>query len=107
MPAQYERGDHCVGDTGALVRRDCDPHPAKAYALPKRGSWAQLAASSWFVHQGFDALRARREPIMRRLVLITCLAALMTAGAVTTAHASLVAGIGDQNASTFSDPNFK
>jgi hypothetical protein len=44
---------------------------------------------------------------MRRLVLITCLAALMTAGAVTTAHASLVAGIGDQNATTFSDPNFK
>jgi hypothetical protein len=44
---------------------------------------------------------------MRRLVLITCLAALMTAGAVTTAHAALVAGIGDQNASTFTDPNFK
>jgi hypothetical protein len=43
---------------------------------------------------------------MRRLVLIACLAALMTAGAVTTAHAAVV-GIGDQNASTFSDPNFK
>ena len=43
---------------------------------------------------------------MRRLVLIACLAALLTAGAVTTAHAAVV-GIGDQNASTFSDPNFK
>ena len=31
----------------------------------------------------------------------------MTAGAVTTAHAALVAGIGDQNASSFADPNFK
>jgi hypothetical protein len=43
---------------------------------------------------------------MRRLVLITCLAAVLTAGAVTTAHGAVV-GIGDQNASTFSDPNFK
>lgn len=31
---------------------------------------------------------------------------MLTAGAVTTAHAAVV-GIGDQNASTFSDPNFK
>src|SRR3954454_14312915 len=44
---------------------------------------------------------------MRRLVLIACLAALMTAGVGSTAHAALVAGIGDQNSTTFSDPNFK
>jgi hypothetical protein len=44
---------------------------------------------------------------MRRLVTIACLSALITAGAVTTADAALVAGIGDQNASTFTDPNFK
>src|SRR4051794_1213477 len=44
---------------------------------------------------------------MRRLVLIACLAAVMMAGAVTTAHAALIAGIGDQNETTFSDPNFK
>jgi hypothetical protein len=43
---------------------------------------------------------------MRRLVTIACLSALMTAGAVTTADAALVAGIGDQNATTFTDPNF-
>jgi hypothetical protein len=43
---------------------------------------------------------------MRRLVLIACLAALLTAAAFTTAHAAVV-GIGDQNASSFSDPNFK
>jgi hypothetical protein len=43
---------------------------------------------------------------MRRLVLTVCLAALIAGGATTTANA-LVAGIGDQNASTFSDPNFK
>src|SRR5205085_5854745 len=47
-----------------------------------------------------------RGPTMRRLVLITSLAAVLTAGAVTTAHGAVV-GIGDQNASTFSDPNFK
>jgi hypothetical protein len=44
---------------------------------------------------------------MRRLVLVACLAALITAGAVSTSHAALVAGIGDQNSSTFTDPNFK
>ena len=43
---------------------------------------------------------------MRRLILIACLAALMMAGAVSTANA-LVAGIGDQNSTTFGDPNFK
>ena len=43
---------------------------------------------------------------MRRLVLIACLAALLAAG-MTTPASALVAGIGDQNASTFSDPNFK
>lgn len=43
---------------------------------------------------------------MRRLVLITCLAALIVVGASQTASA-LVAGIGDQNASTFTDSNFK
>jgi hypothetical protein len=43
---------------------------------------------------------------MRRLVLITCLAALLAAG-ITTPASALVAGIGDQNASTFTDPNFK
>jgi hypothetical protein len=43
---------------------------------------------------------------MRRLVLIACLAALMTAGAVSTANAALIAGIGDQNADTFTNPNF-
>jgi hypothetical protein len=44
---------------------------------------------------------------MRRLVLIACLAAVTMAAAVTTAHAALIAGIGDQNQTTFTDPNFK
>jgi hypothetical protein len=44
---------------------------------------------------------------MRRPVLIACLAALLAAGAVSTSHAALIAGIGDQNSTTFSDPNFK
>jgi hypothetical protein len=45
---------------------------------------------------------------MRRLVLIACLAALVAAGiTTTTASAALIAGIGDQNATTFSDANFK
>jgi hypothetical protein len=45
---------------------------------------------------------------MRRLVVIACLAGLITAAGMTsTANARLVAGIGDQNASTFTDPNFK
>jgi hypothetical protein len=43
---------------------------------------------------------------MRRLVLIACLAALITAGAVSTANAALIAGIGDQNSDTFTNPNF-
>jgi hypothetical protein len=43
---------------------------------------------------------------MRRLVLIACLAALIAAGVTSTANAALIAGIGDQNSSTFSDPNF-
>src|SRR3954452_22727599 len=50
---------------------------------------------------------AGRGLSMRRLVLIACLAALMTAGIASTANAALVAGIGDQNSSTFTDPNFK
>src|SRR4051812_33463547 len=44
---------------------------------------------------------------MRRLVLLTCLAALIAATATSTASAALIAGIGDQNASTFTDANFK
>jgi hypothetical protein len=44
---------------------------------------------------------------MRRLVLIACLAALIAAGVTSTANAALIAGIGDQNSSTFTDPNFK
>jgi hypothetical protein len=45
---------------------------------------------------------------MRRLVTIACLAAFVSAGLMTTtASAALKGGIGDQNASTFSDPNFK
>lgn len=44
---------------------------------------------------------------MRRLVLIACLAALTTGGFASTANAALIAGIGDQNAETFSDPNFR
>lgn len=44
---------------------------------------------------------------MRRFVLISCLAALFTAGLVTTANAALVAGIGDQNSDTFANANFK
>jgi hypothetical protein len=43
---------------------------------------------------------------MRRLIVVACLAALITAAASQSASA-LVAGIGDQNASTFTDPNFK
>jgi hypothetical protein len=45
---------------------------------------------------------------MRRFVLIACLVALIAAGiTTTTASAALIAGIGDQNASTFADPDFK
>jgi hypothetical protein len=44
---------------------------------------------------------------MRRLVLAVLAAAVFAAGAVSTADAKLVAGIGDQNASTFTNPNFK
>jgi hypothetical protein len=45
---------------------------------------------------------------MRRLIVTACLAALIAAGiTTTTASAALIAGIGDQNASTFSDANFK
>jgi hypothetical protein len=44
---------------------------------------------------------------MRRLVITLSLAAALLVGAVATAHAALVAGIGDQNASTFTDNNFK
>jgi hypothetical protein len=44
---------------------------------------------------------------MRRLTLIAGLAALIAAGMTTTASAALKGGIGDQNASTFSDPNFQ
>lgn len=43
---------------------------------------------------------------MRRLVLIACLAALVAA-ATTTSASALVAGIGDQNPSSFSDPAFR
>ncbi len=45
---------------------------------------------------------------MRRFGLIACLVALIAAGLTTTnASAALIAGIGDQNASTFTDANFK
>lgn len=45
---------------------------------------------------------------MRRFALIACLAALIAAGITTTnASAALIAGIGDQNAGTFTDGNFK
>jgi hypothetical protein len=44
---------------------------------------------------------------MRRFVLIACLAALIAAGLTSTANAALIAGIGDQNATTFTDPDFK
>ena len=44
---------------------------------------------------------------MRRLTLICCLAALVAAGMSTTAFAALKGGIGDQNASSFSDPHFR
>jgi hypothetical protein len=43
---------------------------------------------------------------MRRLVLIACLAALIAAGLTSTANAALIAGIGDQNSTTFTDPDF-
>jgi hypothetical protein len=43
---------------------------------------------------------------MRRLVISACLVLALTAGIVSTAHAGLIAGIGDQNATSFSDPNF-
>jgi hypothetical protein len=43
---------------------------------------------------------------MRRLVTISCLAALLFAGLVTNASAALKGGIGDQNSSTFSDGRF-
>src|SRR5437764_7253577 len=44
---------------------------------------------------------------MRRMTLICCLAAVVAAGMSTTAFAALKGGIGDQNASSFSDPHFK
>jgi hypothetical protein len=45
---------------------------------------------------------------MRRFALIACLAALIVAGISTTnASARLIAGIGDQNSTTFGDVNFK
>lgn len=44
---------------------------------------------------------------MRRLVLIACLAAVMTGGMASTASAAVIAGIGDQNADTFTNPYFK
>jgi hypothetical protein len=44
---------------------------------------------------------------MRRLVLISCLAAFICAGLATTASAALKGGIGDQNASTFTDARFQ
>jgi hypothetical protein len=44
---------------------------------------------------------------MRRLVLTVCLAALIAGAVASTANAALVAGIGDQNSTTFTDPNFK
>ena len=44
---------------------------------------------------------------MRRMTLICCLAALVAAGMSTTAFAALKGGIGDQNASSFSDPHFR
>jgi hypothetical protein len=43
---------------------------------------------------------------MRRLTLIACLGALIAAGITTTNASALIAGIGDQNASTFTDANF-
>jgi hypothetical protein len=43
---------------------------------------------------------------MRRLVVLACLAAIATAGMTTNASA-LVAGIGDQNSDTFTNPSFK
>lgn len=59
-----------------------------------------------FVDLGFDAARSGKGTQMRRLTLIACLAALVAAGTTTTASAALKGGIGDQNASSFSDPNF-
>jgi hypothetical protein len=44
---------------------------------------------------------------MRRFISIACLAALFAAGITTTNASALIAGIGDQNASTFTDANFK
>jgi hypothetical protein len=44
---------------------------------------------------------------MRRFILIACLAALFAAGLTTTNASALIAGIGDQNAGTFADANFK
>jgi hypothetical protein len=44
---------------------------------------------------------------MRRVVLISCLAAFLCAGFATTASAALKGGIGDQNASSFADGSFQ
>src|SRR3954454_620439 len=80
----------------------------KAYAHPwiPRGARNSGRASGLSTKDSTH-IEPGRGPSMRRLVLIACLAALMTAGALTTADAALVAGIGDQNGSSFSDPNFK
>src|SRR3954453_4522639 len=50
---------------------------------------------------------AGRGTHMRRLVLIACLVALVTGATVANANAALKAGIGDQNESSFTNPNFK
>jgi hypothetical protein len=44
---------------------------------------------------------------MRRFVLVACLAALIAAAVTSTANAALIAGIGDQNSDTFTNPSFK
>src|SRR6476659_2986700 len=81
----------------------------KAYALARtRPGPQQHAVSCYSSTEDSTYSDAGRGPSMRRFGLIACLVALIAAGLTTTnASAALIAGIGDQNASTFSDANFK
>src|SRR3954451_6423154 len=81
--------------------------PATAYAARRIGRAATIDVLVFWLTEDSTHSDAGRGTPMRRLVLAACLAALITAGAVSTSHAALVAGIGDQNSSTFTDPNFK
>src|SRR3954452_8812420 len=80
----------------------------KAYAPARTRPEPQQSGVSCFRPQRIRRFLTREGDLdMRRLGLILTLVALVVAGLTTTNASALVAGIGDQNASTFSDSNFK